>query len=97
MIFMIKVGFKWDANKDKFNLKKHGIPFSLAQYAFLDPNRVIAKDLRHSEKEQRYFCFGKVDEDIVTVRFTYRANTIRIIGAGYWRKGKVVYEEKNKV
>lgn len=29
------------------------------------------------------------------LRFTYRGETIRIIGAGYWRKGKKIYEEKN--
>jgi hypothetical protein len=34
---------------------------------------------------------GKVDEGIMTVRFTYRKRKIRIIGAGYWRKGKDIY------
>lgn len=32
----------------------------------------------------------------MTVRFTYRNNKIRIIGAGYWRQGKKVYEENKK-
>ena len=58
---------------------------------------MIAKDLKHSDEERRYFCIGKVVEKIITVRFTYRRNVIRIIGAGYWRKGKVAYEQKNKV
>jgi hypothetical protein len=40
---------------------------------------------------------GKVDGGIITVRFTFRNNTIRIFGAGYWRKGKKTYEEKNKL
>lgn len=30
----------------------------------------------------------------MTVRFTYRQNRIRIIGAGYWRKGRDVYEKE---
>lgn len=34
---------------------------------------------------------------ILTVRFIYRENNIRIIGAGYWRKGKKIYEEKNQI
>jgi hypothetical protein len=38
---------------------------------------------------------GKVGEGILTVRFTYRRNIIRIIGAGYWRKGKKSYEDQN--
>jgi hypothetical protein len=31
----------------------------------------------------------------VTVRFTFRGGFIRIIGAGYWRKGKAGYEAEN--
>jgi len=89
--------FEWDSSKDKANQNKHNVPFSLAQYAFLDPNRIIARDIRHGGKEKRYFCIGQVGNKIMTVRFTYRENVIRIIGAGYWRKGKVVYEKKNKI
>lgn len=92
---MTKAKFEWDEKKNKENQKKHGLGFEIAQYAFADPNRIIAEDLRHSDKEQRYYCFGKVNEGVITVRFTYRKNTIRIYGAGYWRKGKKIYEDKN--
>jgi uncharacterized DUF497 family protein len=37
-----EVGFEWDEEKNKQNLKKHGVPFDLAQYAFGDPDRIIA-------------------------------------------------------
>lgn len=94
---MKKARFEWDENKDAENQVKHGIPFSLAQYAFADPRRVIAEDLAHSETEKRYFCFGEVDGGILTVRFTYRGSVIRIFGAGYWRKGKTIYEHENQV
>jgi len=94
---MAEVSFEWDLRKDKLNQRKHGVPFAIAQLAFLDPKRIIAKDLKHSKREQRYFCIGRVGEGIMTVRFTYRANVIRIIGAGYWRKGKLVYEKENKI
>ncbi len=73
------------------------MPFALAQYAFADPSRVIAEDSAHSSREQRYFCFGRVGEGILTVRFTYRSDVIRIFGAGYWRKGKSIYERENQV
>lgn len=89
--------FEWDETKNKTNQRKHGISFEEAQYAFLDHKRVVAKDLEHSKTEERFYCFGKIDEDIVTVRFTYRENKIRIIGAGYWRKGKRIYEKENKI
>jgi len=92
---MTKTRFEWDSDKDAENQEKHGVPFSLAQFAFADPKRVIAEDVAHSKTENRYFCFGDVDGGIPTVRFTYRGNVIRIIGAGYWRKGKAIYEREN--
>lgn len=94
---MKKTRFEWDENKDAENQEKHGVQFSQAQYAFADPNRVIAEDLAHSEAEKRYFCFGEVEGGVLTVRFTYRGGVIRIIGAGYWRKGKAIYERKNQI
>ncbi|ARD88086.1 hypothetical protein A3305_07180 [Rickettsia amblyommatis] len=42
--------------------------------------------------EKRYFCLGTVDGNILTVRFTFRDNHIRIFRAGYWCKGKRIYE-----
>lgn len=89
--------FEWNDAKDRLNQRKHGISFSLAQFAFLDEHRVILEDLEHSNDEKRYYCLGMVGGGIMTVRFTYRKNTIRIIGAGYWRKGKRIYERENKV
>jgi uncharacterized protein len=87
--------FEWDDAKDRTNQAKHGVTFELAQRAFLDRSRVIAEDIDHSGKETRYFCFGQVEGAIMTVRFTWRGGTIRIFGAGYWRKGKAIYEEAN--
>ena len=77
------------------NRQKHGVAFAHAQYAFADPMRVILADEEHSNKEARYYCLGRVGNGILTVRFTYRDNVIRIFGAGYWRKGKRIYEEQN--
>lgn len=89
--------FQWDHAKDQSNHRKHGISFSLAQFAFLDERRVILEDLDHNEDEKRYYCLGKVGGGIMTVRFTYRKTKIRIFGAGYWRKGKRIYERENKI
>jgi uncharacterized protein len=41
--------------------------------------------------------FGWVDGGINPVRFTYRDDIIRIFGAGYWRKGKDIYERERKI
>lgn len=89
--------FEWDDAKDRLNQKKHGVSFALAQLAFLDPKRVIVEDMKHSSDEDRYYCIGRVGDGIVTARFTYRNNVIRLFGAGYWRKGKQIYETENQV
>lgn len=94
---MAKTEFEWDAEKDALNQEKHGVSFALAQYAFADLRRVIAKDDTHSQSEERFYCFGEVDGGVLTVRFTYRVATIRIIGAGYWRKGKAIYDRENQI
>lgn len=93
----MNTNFEWDEDKNADNLQKHGVNFKTAQYAFIDPKRVIAKDLAHGKVEKRYYCFGKVGGGVLTVRFTYRGNRIRIIGAGYWRKGKNIYEKQNQI
>ena len=96
---MSKQDFEWDEAKNLENLQKHGVTFYEAQHAFFDSNRVIAEDLVHSQTEKRYYCFGLNEQGsgILTVRFTYRSRCIRIFGAGYWRKGKKIYEQNNSI
>ncbi len=90
----MRESFEWDQDKNQENQSKHGVSFEEAQEAFADPNLRIIRDLEHSEIEERWFCLGKVERGILTVRFTYRGNKIRIFGAGFWRKGKIRYEQK---
>src|SRR5258706_563077 len=94
---MAKAGFDWDPSKDQENQEKHGVSFAKAQIAFADPSRVVAEDLSHSSREQRFYCFGEVEGGILTVRFIHRDDVIRIFGAGYWRKGKRIYERENQI
>jgi uncharacterized DUF497 family protein len=89
--------FEWDEEKNLSNILKHKVSFDEAQEAFFDANRLITKDVKHSIGEDRYFCFGKVNGQVCTVRFTMRGKTIRIIGAGYWREGRQKYEKQSKV
>ena len=88
--------FEWDSEKEILNVLKHGVDFATATKVFKDPKRVIAKDERHSAGEERLYCIGKTEGGILTVRFTYRAGKIRIIGAGYWRKGEHFFEKENR-
>ena len=94
---MAKFTFQWDEQKDIENRHKHGVSFALAQQAFFDPKRVIARDLKHGGSEKRYYCMGRVGDGVLTVRFTFRGRIIRIIGAGYWRQGRKFYEKENQI
>jgi len=86
--------FIWDIEKELENIYKHNVDFITASKVFNDPKRRVCIDTKHSKNEERFFCIGKVEDKILTVRFTYRDYQIRIIGAGYWRKGEVYYERK---
>ena len=91
MVLDDRAGFEWDREKDQINREKHGVGFEQAQQAFFDPQRRIMVDDAHSADEPRLFCLGMVEGRVMTVRFTYREGRIRIIGAGYWRKGQRAY------
>jgi uncharacterized DUF497 family protein len=87
--------FEWDESKNIANQNEHGMFFEKAQYAFLDESRIITHDEKHCAEEERWFCFGRVESCVLTVRFTFRSGTIRIFGAGFWRKGSKYYDQEN--
>ena len=90
------VTFEWDPHKDLINQEKHGVPFQVA-VRLRDTSRVIPEDVTHSTGgEKRYYCLGKVGDGVLTVRFTYREDRIRILGSGYWL-GKESRSMKNRI
>ncbi len=89
--------FEWDEAKEISNLAKHGVAFPEAVAAFADPQRVILPDLAHSRAEPRWYCLGRIGDAVLTVRFTKRGGKVRLIGAGYWRKGRQLYETQNRL
>jgi len=90
------VEFEWDAKKEKLNLIQTWSRLLGSTARVSGPLQVIAADEAHSKREQRLFCIGRSERGIVTVRFTRRGDRLRIIGAGYWRKGKELYEKTNR-
>jgi len=88
------VQFTWDKAKEQINRRKHGVGFETVPRVFADPGRVLLADRQHSLTEGRFWCVGHDGHGILTVRFVLRAGVIRVIGAGYWRKGERIYEEK---
>jgi len=94
--------FEWWEPKNKENQRKHGVSFEIAMRVWDDPKMIIALDRKHSSaREKRLIAIGRPfihsggeSNQVLTVRFTNRER-VRIFGAGYWRKGKKVYEQKN--
>lgn len=75
--------FEWDDEKNKTNIRKHGIDFDTAALVFADENRLEIFDETHSDNEDRYITIGMINEVayIVMVVYTERENTIRLISA----------------
>lgn len=71
---------EWDDNKNKINIRKHGISFETAALVFADEERIEYYDKLHSINEDRYVVLGCV-QDILFVVYTMRDEAARIIFA----------------
>jgi uncharacterized DUF497 family protein len=91
------VKFEWDREKEGANLAKHGVDFSLVPKAFADPQRIFIRYPGLESAESRWQLVGFDGLGILTVRFTLRSGWVRVIGAGYWRKQKKIYEQENQL
>ena len=52
------MAYEWDPAKAAANRRKHGVPFSEAKSAFLDPNSLTYEDPDHAEDELREITLG---------------------------------------
>jgi len=89
--------FEWDEDKNRENIKKHGVSFQEAQTIFLDENAMRFFDPDHSQDEDRFIMLGMSFKlRVLVVCHCHRKNdtVIRIISArkadkheamGYWR------------
>lgn len=87
--------FRWDPAKERANVGRHGVDFTVASEAFRDPRALVLLDSAHStRRELRWWLLGRVDGRILLVRYTHRpGGVIRLIGAGFWRQGKDYHEK----
>lgn len=75
--------FEWDDEKEKINIRKHGIDFTTAARVFKDENLLELYDTTHSADEDRYIAIGIIDgvAYLVVVVYTEREEAIRLISA----------------
>ena len=78
---MQKIIFEWDEEKNRANVRKHGIDFALALKVFDDPYYLEFYDTLHStRREERFIVYGVVERVLVVV-YTVRSPALRIISA----------------
>jgi uncharacterized DUF497 family protein len=96
---MGEIGFEWNEQKSKENIRKHGVSFEDAQTVFLDENSIRFFDPDHSGDEDRFIMLGMSAKlRVLVVCHCYREQSeetsIRIISARkadkresktYWR------------
>ncbi|TXL71121.1 BrnT family toxin [Vineibacter terrae] len=89
--------FEWDDGKAAENEAKHGVTFDMAREVFQDSFAIDIDDRSSAYGEDRFLIIGTVDGRLLTVAYTMRGETIRIISARsaapYERR---MYHEENK-
>lgn len=74
--------FEWDAQKASANLAKNSVSFETARSVFDDPFAVDIEDRSANYGEIRRRIVGLGNGLVLTVIYTERSETIRIISAG---------------
>jgi len=88
------VGFEWDEHNAEKNWQKHRVTPSECEEIFFNRPFVVADDLKHSKKENRFYSLGHTDAGRrLFVAFTVRRSYIRVISARDMnRKERKVYK-----
>ena len=81
----LPASFEWDGQKNVSNLAKHGIDFDDAIEVFYGPILLYRSD---RSNERRWVAIGFLEDKLIAVIFTPRANVIRIISARRARKNE---------
>ena len=91
-------GFQWDEGNIEKNRLKHNVLNSECEQVFFNKPLIIANDIKHSQKEKRWYVLGRTDSDRkLFVVFTIRNNLIRIISArDMTKKERKIYNEEIK-
>lgn len=87
--------FEWDENKNRINIRKHGIDFADAADIFNHPVLTLADD-REDYGEERWVALGWIKAIVGVVVYVERdEDVIRIISARKATKSEVRRYEQN--
>ena len=87
--------FEWDADKNRANIRKHGLDFSDAWRVFAGPMSLNA-DVREDYGEDRWVGIGRLGDVTVVIAFAERGHhTYRIISMRKARRHeRLAHEEE---
>lgn len=93
----VPASFEWDKGNTDKNWKEHKVHFKEAEEIFLNKPLKIFKDVKHSQKENRFVGLGVTNKERkLYIVFTVRGKKIRIISArNQSKKERRLYEEKD--
>ena len=93
-MYIIYMQIIWDPNKAEINFKKHKIRFSDAEMVLYDPFAMTLEE-HDIDNEQRFVTIGTdAIGRIITVVYSYRSDTIRLISARKATQTERKYYEK---
>lgn len=92
------IEFEWDQGNTDKSYVKHGVTPKESEEIFLDEHLRVARDIVHSQGEDRFIGIGKTfSGKILFVVFMLRKQKVRIISVRPAnRKERRVYEEEIK-
>jgi uncharacterized DUF497 family protein len=75
-------GFQWDEGNFAKNWTTLGVSQTDAEQVLGNRPLVVQGDVGHSDRETRYFAFGRTDGGrLLTIVFTIRGELLRVISA----------------
>jgi uncharacterized protein len=74
------MGYEWDPDKAKLNIRKHGIAFADAVSVFFDDSAITVED--NTPDEVRFATMGMdAIGRVLIVVYTWRGDNIRLVSA----------------
>jgi uncharacterized DUF497 family protein len=93
-LFLECTGFDWDEGNVEKNWISHKVTAAECEQIFFNLPLVVADDVKHSQKENRFYALGQTDAGrLLFLVFTIRRKLIRVISAREMkRKERKVYQ-----
>jgi uncharacterized DUF497 family protein len=90
--------FEWDEGNIDKNYIKHNVQWFECEQVFFDEHFYVGRDVKHSQKEERWLGLGKTYEGRkLCIIFTIRNKKIRIVSArDMSKKERKQYEKEIK-